>query len=94
MQKKKTPQTLNGFRRGSQAGPQPPAFLSSFFAMQHLKHFEWHFAGGQMVARQCVLAGIGYVLVLYRHLVALHRYAFFGFVSISEKNAKNIPCDA
>ena len=40
---KKTPQTLNGFQRGSQAGPQPtppptPAFLSSSFAMQHLKH--------------------------------------------------------
>ena len=50
----------------------PPAFLFSFFAMQHLKHFEWHFAGGPMVARQCVLAGIGYVHVLYRHLVALH----------------------
>ena len=50
----------------------PPAFLSSFFAMQHLKHFEWHFAGGPMVARQCVLAGIGYGYVLYRHLVALH----------------------
>ena len=83
--KKKTPQTLNGFQRGSQAGPQPPpppapAFLSSFFAMQHLKHFEWHFAGGPMVARQCVLAWIGYVHVLYRHLVALHCYAFFGFV--------------
>ena len=58
----------------------PPAFLSSVFAMQHLKHFEWHFAGGPMVARQCVLAGIGYVHVLYRHLVALHWYAFFGFV--------------
>ena len=28
----------------------PPAFLSSFFAMQHLKHFEWHFAGGPMIA--------------------------------------------
>ena len=70
---KKPPQTLNGFQRGSQAGPNPPpAFLSSFFAMQHLKHFEWHFAGGPMVARQCVLAGIGYVHVLYRHLVALH----------------------
>ena len=68
---KNPPQTLNGFQRGSQAGPQPP-LPPSFFAMQHLKHFEWHFAGGPMVARQCVLAGIGYVLVLYRHLVALH----------------------
>ena len=52
--------------------PPPPAFLSSSFAMQHLKYFEWYFAGGPMVARQCVLAGIGYVNVLYRHLVALH----------------------
>ena len=67
---------MNGFQRGSQVGRQPPppspppspAFLSSFFAMQHLKHF----AGGPMVARHCVLAGIGYVHVLYRHLVALN----------------------
>ena len=44
-----------------------------------------------MVARQCVLAWIGYVNVLYRHLVVLHRYAFFGFVSISEKNATKHP---
>ena len=35
-----------------------------------------------MVARHCVLAGIGYVHVLYRHLVALHRYAFLGFVKM------------
>ena len=69
-----------GFNGALKPVPNPPAFLSSFFAMQHLKHFEWHFAGGPMVARQCVLAGIGYVHVLYRHLVALHRYAFFGFV--------------
>ena len=71
---------FNGALKPVPNPPPPPAFLSSFFAMQHLKHFEWHFAGGPMVARQCVLAGIGYVHVLYRHLVALHWYAFFGFV--------------
>ena len=52
--------------------PHTPPPLPSFFAMQHLKTFDWHFAGGPMVARHCVLAGIGYVHVLYRHLVALH----------------------
>ena len=72
---KKTPQKLNGFQRGSLAGrqppppPPPPAFL---FCYAISKTFEWHFAGGSMVARHCVLAGIGYVHVLYRHLVALH----------------------
>ena len=33
-----------------------------------------------MVSRHCVLAGIGYVHVLYRHKVALHRYAFLSLV--------------
>ena len=48
-----------------------PAFLSSFFCYATSKTFEWHFAM-MMVARHCVLAGIGYVHYLYRHLVALH----------------------
>ena len=73
---KKTPQTLNGFQRGSHAAPQPPPpppripFILFCYATS--KTFEWHFAGGPMVDRQCVLAGIGYVHVLYRQLVALH----------------------
>ena len=79
--KKKTPKKLNGFQRGSQVGRQPPPpspppslprlpfFL---FCYATSKTFEWHFAGGPMVARHCVLAGIGYVHVLYRHLVALN----------------------
>ena len=72
---------FNGALKPVPNPPPPPSRLSFFlFAMQHLKHFEWHFAGGTMVARQCVLAGIGYVHVLHRHLVALHWYAFFGFV--------------
>ena len=87
---KETPQKLNGFQRGSLAGRQPPpppphthtpspAFLFSVFAWTS-KTFEWHFAGRPMVSRHCVLAGIGYVHVLYRHLVALHWNAFLGFV--------------
>ena len=68
--------------------PTPP-FLSSFLCSATSKTFEWHFAGRPMVARQCVLAGIGYVHVLYCHLVALHWYAFFGFVKYSwEKRNK------
>ena len=54
-----------------------PAFL---FCYATSKTFEWHFPGGPMVARQCVLAGIGHVRVLYRHLLALHWYAFLGFI--------------
>ena len=75
MQKNNT-QKLNGFQRGSLAGRQPPtpspAFLSSFFCYAISKTFEWYFIGGPMVAQHCVLAGIGYVHVLYPHLVALH----------------------
>ena len=46
----KTPQKLNGFHRGSLAGrqlPPPPTFL---FCYATSKTFEWHFAGGPMVA--------------------------------------------
>ena len=50
--------------------PPPPSFLPFCYATS--KTFEWHFAGRPMVARHCVLAGIGYVHVLYRHLVALN----------------------
>ena len=55
--------------RLSSRSPTPPTFL---FCYATSKTFEWHFAGGPMVARHCVLAGIGYVHVLYRLLVALH----------------------
>ena len=69
----KTPQKLNGFQRGSLAGrqsPHPsPAFL---FCYTTSKTFEGHFTGGPVVAQHCVKAGIGYVHVLYHHLVALH----------------------
>ena len=55
--------------------PPPPPHThtpSPAFLFATSKTFEWHFAGGPMVARHCVLAGIGYVHVLYRNLVALH----------------------
>ena len=55
--------------RLSSRSPTPPTFL---FCYATSKTFEWHFAGGPMVARHCVLAGIGYVHVLYRLLVALY----------------------
>ena len=58
--------------------PPPPPFFP--FCYVTSKTFEWHFAGGLMAARHCVLAGIGYVHVLYRHLKVLHWYAFLGFV--------------
>ena len=45
--------------------PRLPFFI---FCYATSKTFEWHFPGGPMVARHCVLAGIGYVHVLYRHL--------------------------
>ena len=75
------PPPPNGFQWGSLAGrqpPPPPSFLPFCYATS--KTFEWHFAGGPMAARHCVLAGIGYVHVLYRHLKALHWNAFLGFV--------------
>ena len=78
---KKTPKKLNGFQRGSLATRHPPPPIHThppprlpFFLICYAtyKTFEWHFAGGPMAVRHCVLAGIGYVNVLYRHLVALH----------------------
>ena len=87
----KTPPTLNGFQRGSVAGRKPtpsPASLSSFFCYATSKIFEWHFADWPMVARYCGLAGIRSVYVLYRHLVALHSYAFFCKTFV-RKNAHN-----
>ena len=64
------------------SSPHYPSLRIPFFIFCYAtsKTFEWHFAGGPMVARHCVLAGIGYVHFLYRHLVALHWYAFLGFV--------------
>ena len=50
----------------------PPRLPFFRFCNAIYKTFEWHFAGGPMVARHCVLAGIGFVHVLFRHLVALH----------------------
>ena len=79
--KKRTPQKLNGFQWGSLAGrqpPPPPSFLPFCYATS--KTFEWHFAGRLMAPRHCVLAWIGYVHVLYRHLKTLHWYAFLVFV--------------
>ena len=69
MQKNTT--KLNGFLQGSLAGRQLPP--PSLFCYATSKTFEWHFADGPMVARHCVH-------VLYRLLVALHLYAFLGFV--------------
>ena len=72
---KKTPQKLNGFHRGSLAGRQPPPPPHAFlFCYTTSKTLEWHFAGGPMVARHCVLAGIGYVHVLYSALIRFLRF--------------------
>ena len=76
----KTPQIIEWVSTGLSSRSHPPhththtlSRLPFFlFCYATSKTFEWHFAGGPMVARHCVLAGIGYVHVLYRHLAALH----------------------
>ena len=46
-----------------------------------------------MVARHCVLAGIGYVHVLYRHLVALLRFCKTLVRKMHIIIQQNISCD-
>ena len=65
----KTPQKLSGFQRGSLAGRQSSshAFLSSCFAMQHLKY-----VNGISLAGRWLLGIVCWLHVLYRQLEDLH----------------------
>ena len=93
---KKTPQTLNGFQRGSQAGPQPPSRLPFFLFCYATSKTFWMAFRWRADGCPTMCAGWDRVCpcpVPSSSSVALIRWFRFCKILV-RKTQQNIPCDA